>query len=82
MSVEGKPIRKSRLYIWQFSTNGSWFWQLNGSNGRPVMRCPGNGFSSKRNANNGFLAAYNSIIAGKEGMVVVEKVPHNVVVEA
>jgi uncharacterized protein YegP (UPF0339 family) len=50
-------MRKERKYVvtvWRVGTptDGIWYWQLAGSNGRPIAVCPQAGYTSKRNAAN------------------------------
>jgi uncharacterized protein YegP (UPF0339 family) len=46
--------RKGVVTYWK--VNATWYWQLNGSNGRLLAGCPAAGYTSRRNAENAVAA--------------------------
>jgi len=50
--------RKGVVTYWRVGkpTDGVWYWQLNGSNGRLLAGCPVTGYTSLRNAQNAVAA--------------------------
>ena len=61
--------RRFQVTIWS-TEDGTWYWQLDGSNGR-MLACPAKGFTSKRNAENALESASRAMTTGEFDVTVV-----------